>query len=282
MIYQTIDVRPLASACGAEVFGADVSKPLDNAQADEIHAAWMRHHVLVFRDQTLTPQTQVAFARRFGQPSIYPFVKGFDDQPEVIAIVKEPHETKNFGERWHSDTTYTPNPPIGTMLYGVDIPETGGDTMFASSALAYDQLSDGLKAMLDGMIAVNSAAVFDNDGGRAARMQYANIEVTGQDKMNMAAEHPVIRTHPDSGRKSIYVNRIHTKNFKGWTEGESQGLLEYLYDHITLPEHTCRVRWEAGMVTLWDNRAVQHIALNDYHGTRREVHRVTIEGEPPK
>jgi taurine dioxygenase len=168
------------------------------------------------------------------------------------------------------------------MLYGVDIPETGGDTMFASSALAYDQLSDGLKAMLDGMIAVNSAAVFDNDGGRAARMQYANIEVTGQDKMNMAAEHPVIRTHPDSGRKSIYVNRIHTKNFKGWTEGESQGLLEYLYDHITLPEHTCRVRWEAGMVTLWDNRAVQHIALNDYHGTRREVHRVTIEGEPPK
>lgn len=279
MTYETIEVRPLANPCGAEVFGADVSTPLDNAQGDEIHRAFLEHHVLVFRDQQLSPAQQVAFARRFGHPNIYPFVKGLDEQPEVIAIVKEPHETKNFGERWHSDTTYLPNPPVATMLYGVDIPEVGGDTMFANATLAYERLSDGLKRMLDGLVAVNSAAVA---GGRATRMRYANIEVTGQDQMDMAAEHPVIRTHPETGRKSIYVNVIHSKRFKGWTEEESAGLLRYLFDFVTRPEHTCRVRWAEGSVTLWDNRAVQHIALNDYHGQRREVHRVTIEGETPR
>lgn len=279
MPYQTIDVRPLAGACGAEVFGADVSKPLDNAQGDEIMGAWLEHHVLVFRGQSLTPADQVAFARRFGQPNIYPFVKGLEEQPEVIAIVKEPHETKNFGERWHSDTSYLENPPIATMLYGVDIPEVGGDTMFASVELAYERLSDGMKATLAPLTAVNSAATI---GGRANRMQYANIETIGHDKMEMEAEHPVIRTHPDTGRKSIYVNRIHSKRFKGWTVEESQKLLDYLFDFIARPEHTCRVRWEEGTVTVWDNRSVHHIALNDYHGSRREVHRVTIEGEPPR
>ena len=281
MSYATIDVRPLAGACGAEVFGADVSRPLDNAQGDEMHGAWLEHHVLVFRVQALTPQQQVAFARRFGQPNIYPFVKGLEEQAEVIAIVKEPHEAKNFGSRWHSDTTYLANPPIATMLYGVDIPTFGGDTMFASAELAYERLSDGLKRALDPLIAVNNAQL-DYDGGRAGRMQYANIEVTGQDKMDMAAEHPAIRVHPDTGKKSIYVNPVHTKRFKGWTEAESRPLLEYLFAFITRPEHTCRVRWQKGTVTLWDNRAVQHIALNDYHGQRREVHRVTIEGEAPK
>lgn len=281
MSYQTIDVRPLAGACGAEVFGADVSRPLDNVQGDEIHRAWLEHHVLVFRDQEITPRQQVGFARRFGQPNIYPFVKGLDEQPEVIAIVKEPHETKNFGERWHSDTTYLDNPPIATMLYGVDIPAVGGDTMFASAEVAYDRLSEGLKAALAPLIAVNSAKV-DGEGGRAARMRYANIQVTGQDKMDLTAEHPVIRVHPETGRKSIYVNPIHTKRFKGWTEAESKDLLAYLFDFIARPEHTCRVRWSKGAVTLWDNRSVQHVALNDYHGHRREVHRVTIEGEPPR
>jgi len=280
MSYSTIDVRPLAGACGAEVFGADVGEPLGNAQADEIQRAWLDHHILVFRDQTLTPQSQVAFARRFGHPNIYPFVKGFDAQPEVIAIVKEPHETKNFGAPWHADSTYLKNPPIATMLYGVDIPAYGGDTMFASAELAYERLSDGLRRTLDPLIGVCSAALVD--GGRKNRMQYANIEVTGQDKMDMEAEHPVIRIHPDTGKKSIYVNRLHTKRFKGWSTEESAGLLNYLFDFITRPEHTCRVRWAEGTVVLWDNRSVQHAALNDYHGQRREVHRVTIEGEPPR
>lgn len=279
MSYQTIDVRPLAGACGAEVFGADVSKPLANAQADEIARAFADHQLLVFRDQELTPAEQVAFARQFGRPNIYPFVKGLEAQPEVIAIVKEPHETKNFGERWHSDTTYLANPPIATMLYGVDMPAFGGDTMFASAALAYERLSLGMQRALDGLVAVNSAGAIK--GGRAARMQYANIEVVGQDKMEMEAEHPVVRTHPVSGRKAIYVNAIHTKRFKGWTEEESRPMLEFLFDHITRPEHTCRVNWRNGTLTVWDNRAVQHIALNDYHGQRREAHRVTIEGEPP-
>ncbi len=164
------------------------------------------------------------------------------------------------------------------MLYGVEIPSFGGDTMFASATLAYERLSDGLRAMLDDMIAVNSARL-DHSGGRAARMQYANIGVVGHDKMDMEAEHPVVRVHPETGRKSLYVNQIHTKRFKGWTEEESAGLLRFLFDHIARPEHTCRVRWAKGSITLWDNRAVQHIALNDYHGQRREVHRVTIEGE---
>ncbi|MEQ9122011.1 MAG: TauD/TfdA family dioxygenase [Alphaproteobacteria bacterium] len=281
MGYSAIDVRPLAGACGAEVFGADVSKPLDNRLAEEIHRAWLDHHVLVFRDQSLTPKQQVAFARRFGQPNIYPFVKGLEEEPHVIALVKEPHETKGFGERWHSDTTYLPNPPIATMLYGVDIPAYGGDTMFASAELAYERLSDGLKRTLEPLVAVNSAAL-DYAGGRAGRMQYANIGVTGQDKMDMEAEHPVVRVHPETGKKSIYVNQIHTKRFKGWTAEESRNLLAYLFDFIVRPEHTCRVRWAKGSLTVWDNRSVQHVALNDYHGQRREAHRVTIEGEPPR
>lgn len=281
MTYQTIDVRPLAGACGAEVFGLDAARPLDNAQGEELHAAWLEHQVLAIRDQNLTPAGQVAFARRFGRPNIYPFVKGLDEQPEVIAIVKEPHEAKNFGSRWHSDTSYLANPPIATMLYGVETPAFGGDTMFASATLAYERLSDGLKATLAPLIGVNNAKL-DGDGGRAGRMQYANIETTGQDKMDMEAEHPVIRVHPDTGARSLYVNSIHTKRFKGWTEEESRNLLAYLFDFITRPEHTCRVVWEQGTVTIWDNRAVQHQAVNDYHGQRREVHRVTIEGEPPK
>lgn len=271
----TPEIRPLAGACGAEVLGLDISRPLDAEAKAAVRAAWRTHHVLVFPDQRLTPAEQVAFAGLFGRPNIYPFVAGLPEQPEVIAIVKEPHETKNFGERWHSDTTYLETPPAATMLYGVDIPDHGGDTLFASATLAWDRLSDGMKRTLEGLVAVNSAHV---EGGRAGRMRYANIKVTGQDKMDIAAEHPVVRVHAETGRKALYVNTIHTKRFRGWTEEESQPLLRWLFDHIARPEHTCRVRWRPGTVTVWDNRAVQHIAINDYHGKRREVHRVTIEG----
>jgi taurine dioxygenase len=280
MAYQTIDVRPIAGACGAEIFGADVSKPLNNAMGDEIYQAFLDYQVVAIRDQVLTPQQQVAFARRFGEPNIYPFVKGFPEAPEVIAIVKEPHEAKNFGGKWHSDSTYLKIPPVATMLYAVEVPPVGGDTMFSSAALAFDRLSDELKRKLSDLTAINSAALLD--GGRARGMRYANIEVVGHDKMEMEAEHPVIRTCPETGRKSIYVNVIHTKCFKGWTDDESRPLIDYLIGHITRPEHQCRVRWQKGTVTIWDNRAVQHLAMNDYHGYRREVHRVTIEGNSTK
>jgi len=275
-----LDIRPLAGACGGEVFGVDATKPLSNDVSAALKAAWLENQVIVLRDQDLSPAGLVTLARNFGAPNIYPFVKGFDEQPEVIRIVKEPSDDKTFGERWHSDTTYLPNPPIATMLYGVEIPEYGGDTAFASAQLAYERLSPALQEMLSDLKGVNNASV---PGGRASgRLKFSNMAITDQDENKLEATHPLIRTHPDTGKKSIYVNGIHTKRVDGWTEAESKPLLDYLFDHITRPEHTCRVQWTKGAVTLWDNRAVQHTAINDYQGLRREAWRVTIEGESPK
>lgn len=275
-----LDIRPLAGACGAEVFGVNGAAPLANDVSAALKAAWLEHQVIVLRDQDLSPAGLVALARNFGAPNIYPFVKGFDEQPEVIRIVKEPHDESTFGERWHSDTTYTPNPPIATMLYGVEIPDYGGDTAFASAQLAYERLSPAFQDMLGDLRAVNNASV---PGGRASgRLKFSTMAITDQDEGLLEAIHPLVRTHPDTGKKSIYVNSIHTKRIDGWTEAESKPLLDYLFDHITRPEHTCRVDWEKGTVTLWDNRAVQHTAINDYQGLRREAWRVTIEGKPPE
>ena len=282
MAEQTIDVRPVAGSLGAEIFGADLADNLTNQVYGEIHQAFLDYQVLFIRDQKLPPPQQAAFARRFGPLNDYPFVEGLKEAPEIIEIIKEPHETKNFGGVWHSDTTYLEEPPLGTALYALEVPSAGGDTMFANMYEAYETLSDGMKNMLDPLVGVSSAAL-RRTGGRAAGMDYkSSMTATNLDKADeIMAEHPVVRTHPETGRKALYVNSAHTVRFVGMTEAESKPLIDFLITHAVRPEFTCRFRWDVGTLAIWDNRCVQHFAINDYHGERRRVHRATITGDRP-
>ena len=282
MAEQTIDVRPVAGSLGAEIFGADLADNLTNQVYGEIHQAFLDYQVLFIRDQKLPPPQQAAFARRFGPLNDYPFVEGLKEAPEIIEIIKEPHETKNFGGVWHSDTTYLEEPPLGTALYALEVPSAGGDTMFANMYEAYETLSDGMKNMLDPLVGVSSAAL-RRTGGRAAGMDYkSSMTATNLDKADeIMAEHPVVRTHPETGRKALYVNSAHTVRFVGMTEAESKPLIDFLITHAVRPEFTCRFRWDVGSLAIWDNRCVQHFAINDYHGERRRVHRATITGDRP-
>ena len=282
MALQTIDVRPVAGALGAEVFGADLSQNLSNQAYDEIHRAFLDHQVLFIRDQNLTPAQHAAFARRFGPLNLYPFVEGIKGEPEIIEIVKEPDDIKNFGGGWHSDSSYLDQPPLGTALYALEAPNIGGDTMYADMYGAYDALSDGMKDMLGGLTGICSAALRAS-GGRAAGMKKTSaMKATNMDQSDaIVAEHPVVRTHPETGRKALYLNQAHTIRFKDMTEAECKPLIDYLCGHAVRPEFTCRFRWETRTLALWDNRCTQHFAINDYHGKRRRMHRATIQGDKP-
>ncbi len=276
----SIEIRPLAGSLGAEVHGVELAAGLDREDFATVERAFLDHLVLFFRDQLLTPAQQVAFAGRFGPIGRYPLAEPLPGHPDVIAIVKEPEQTTNFGGCWHSDTAYLETPSLGTMLYAKDVPPIGGDTLFANMYLAYESLSAGMRRMLDGLSAVNSADK-NKEHLRAEHLEIGSMAGTGRDTRAMLAEHPVVRRHPVTGRKALYVNRAHTVRFKGMTDDESAGLLAYLFDHAVREEFTCRFHWEPGSLAIWDNRCTQHYPLNDYHGFRRVMHRVTIEGERP-
>jgi taurine dioxygenase len=274
-----LEIRPLAGAIGAEIFGVDL-RELDEPTVAVIRRAWLDHLVIFFRDQNLTPAQLVDFARRVGEPVEYPFLKGLDGFPEITPVVKLAHEKINFGGIWHSDTAYLERPPMASMLLAREVPPNGGgDTLFANMYLAYETLSPGLRRMLDGLVGVNSSAKADVTKTREDRMRDAKREDARQEYV---AEHPVVRTHPETGRKGLYVNRGHTVRFKGMSEDESAPLLDYLFAHQTRPEFTCRFRWEVGSLALWDNRCAQHYPLNDYHGYCRVMHRVTLAGDQPR
>jgi len=275
--YRHIEVRPIAGALGAEISGVDVSRELAEETVAEIRQAFLDNLVIFFRGQTLSPRGLVAFAERLGRPMEYPQLKGLPECPLVTPVVKLEHERVNFGGVWHSDTTYLERPPLGSMLYAVETPPVGGDTLFANQYLAYESLSDGLKSALDGLVGVNSSAKADVTRSREDRLRAAGAEM----KL-LTGEHPVVRTHPETGRKALYVNFGHTTRFKGWTEGESAPLLDYLFAHQVRPEFTCRFQWAPGSLALWDNRCTQHNPVNDYHGYRRVMHRVTLEGDAPR
>ena len=276
--YQRIEVQPLTGSIGAEIFGLDLSKPMDDESVAEVRRALLEHLVIFFRDQRITPEQQLAFARRFGEPGIYPFIKGLDGFPEITPVLKLEHERVNFGGVWHSDTVYLPEPPMGTMLYARELPPFGGDTLFANQYLAYETLSAPLKAMLDGLTAVNSAAKGAVVASRQARVDDGG---TGRKAEELNAEHPAVRTHPETGRKALYVNTAHTVRFKELSQEESEPILAFLYQHQVKPEFCCRFRWQPGSLAFWDNRCVLHNAVNDYHGERRVMHRITIRGDTP-
>jgi taurine dioxygenase len=278
MDYKHIQVKPIAGALGAEIYGVDLAKLDDEIFAD-IHHAFLDNLVIFFRDQTITPEQQVAFSARFAPVGYYPFLKGLPDHPAVIEVRKEPEDKLNFGGVWHTDTAYLAKPPMGSVLYAKEIPENGGDTMFANLYLAYETLSDPMKAMLDNRNAVNSS-----QKGDAAVGRQKSIDENPKDATDIQTEsiHPVLRTHPETGRQALYVNRGHTVCFEGMTPQESAPILEYLFEYQIRPEFTCRFQWAPGSIAIWDNRCALHYPLNDYQGQRRVMHRVTMEGDTPQ
>jgi taurine dioxygenase len=282
MSQQTISISPIAGALGAELGDVDLSKPLSDAVIDEIRAALLRHHVIFFRDQHLTPEQHLAFGRRFGELQVHEFVEGMADNEEILEVRKEAEERRNFGGGWHTDVSYLERPALGSVLYAHEVPEYGGDTLFANQHLAYETLSEGMKKMLEGLTAVHSARrPYGPNAERAHDYGPTSMRFNFSESALAESEHPVVRTHVETGRKSLYVNRTFTIRFKDMTEAESAPLLNYLCDHAVRPEFTCRFRWQPGSIAFWDNRCVQHNAINDYHGRRRIMHRVTIEGERP-
>ena len=274
----SLDIRPIAGNIGAEVYGVDTSKDLDAGTIAALRKALLDHLVIFLPKQTLTPEQQLRFARRFGEPMIYPFVKGLNDFPEVTPILKKEEDRNNFGGIWHSDTVYQDAPPMGTMLYALELPPFGGDTLFANQYLAYESLSDGMKTLLAPLKAIHISGKGRVQQTRTDMMKHASAGLKGDE---LESCHPVVRTHPETGRKALYVNVAHTVRFDGMTEEESAPILEFLFSHQIQPEFTCRFRWSERALAFWDNRAAMHYPVNDYHGFRRLMHRITLTGDRP-
>jgi taurine dioxygenase len=281
--YRHIEVNRIAGALGAEVAGPDLSRDLDDAVLAEIRTALLDHLVIFFRGQTLTPDRQLAFARRWGEIHLHPYMAGMDEFPEVLRIIKTPADKKNFGGSWHSDQAFTANPAMGTMLYGVEIPSAGGDTLWTNQYLAYETLSPGMRRMLDGLNGIYSGDNFSSHDGKTRKEFYADklsMKVIDPGNTQTTSTHPLIRTHPETGRRALFIGG-HLRRFEDMTEAESKPLADFLMQHSTRPEFTCRFRWESGSLAFWDNRCTMHFALNDYPAETRIMHRVTICGDKP-
>jgi taurine dioxygenase len=270
-----MQIRRLSGALGAEIDGVDLARRLSADEVSEIRKIWLEHLVIFFRGQKLSPAQFMAFAMQFGEPVEYPLVRGIEGFPKIIEVKKLENERVNFGGIWHSDTAYLERPPMGSMLLAREVPAVGGDTLFANMYLAFESLSAGLKKLLSTLKAVNSSTKADASRTREDR-------VKGEPQKIFEAEHPVVRTHPETGRKALYVNPGHTVRFVGWTEEESAALLSHLFQAQIRPEFTCRFAWQPGSIAFWDNRCAQHNPVNDYHGYRRVMHRITLAGDAPR
>lgn len=282
--YTKIEVIPLAGALGAEIAGVDLAN-MDDATFEEVHRAWLEHQVIYFRKQDMTPDDHLAFARRWGEIHIHPFNAPMDGYPEILQLLKTETAERNNGNLWHSDQMYTATPAKATILIAREMPPFGGDTMFTNQYLAYGALSDGMKRMLADLNGVNDGNSRKNFRGKTrAELALSGQATTPQKEpdpdVQTVSVHPLIRTHPETGRKALYVGS-HTIRIDGMTDDESTPLLQYLMEHSTRPEFVCRVRWEVGTLTIWDNRCCQHYALNDYQGVRRCVHKITVKGDTP-
>ena len=267
-----LDLRKMTPHCGAEVRGIDLGSAFSDAQIAALEAALAEHCVLFFRDQTLTPGQHKAFARRFGELHLHPAWPGLlEGHPEIMKIYADENSTRIAGEDWHSDVSCDPEPPLGSILYMLEVPPEGGDTLFANMYAAWEALSEPMRRMLTGLTALH-------DGESTYRGRYAGMKNA---EAYPSAEHPVMRTHPVSGRQALFVNRIFTRRITQLSKPESDALLEMLYRHIETPEFQCRFQWQPGSVAFWDNRCAQHHALWDYYPHRRRGLRVTIKGDRP-
>jgi len=273
-----MEIRKVAGALGAELSDIDLRTPMDASLTREVRQALLDHQVIFLRDQDLTPQQFLAFANAMGEPIEYPFVKGLAGFPQIIEVKKLETERVNFGGIWHSDTTYLQEPPMGSMLLSQEIPPYGGDTLFANQYLAYETLSDTMKKLLDGLVGISTSAKADVSRTREDRMKSDGKSEAPKDYV---AEHPIVRTHRETGRKSLYVNVAHTSGIKGMSDQESAALLSFLFEHQIKPEFTCRFVWSRHAIAFWDNRCAMHNPINDYHGFRRVMHRITLKGDRP-
>ncbi len=269
-----MEVSPLSGGLGAEVLGADVRRSED---FEVIHEAFVQHSVIVLRDQDCTPEEHLAFARRFGPVNVNRFFQPVEGYPEIATVLKEKDQKQAIGEGWHTDHSYDEMPAMGSILRAIEVPPFGGDTLFVSMAAAYEALSPTLRSFLDGLTAVHSsrhvfgASVQDSEASVSGRL--GNARAATQD-----ARHPLVITHPLSGRRGLYVNPVFTTHIEELASEESDAILAMLYEHCKQPEFHCRLRWRVGDIAIWDNRATWHKAINDYHGHRRLMHRVTVAG----
>lgn len=273
-----LDISLTSGALGAMIEGIDLSQPLEDADVAEMRGALNEHGVIFFRDQKITPEQHIAFAERFGKIDVNRFFRAAPGYPQIAEVRKEPGQTTNIGGGWHTDHSYDQIPALGSILLARETPTRGGDTVFACMNRAYEALSDGLKKTLEGLRAVHSSRhVFgaSSDYVKGAGDRLGNSENATQD-----AIHPVVLSHPESGKKILYVNSGFTTHFEGWTAAESAPLLDYLYEHAARPEFQYRFQWGVGSIAFWDNRSTWHYAVNDYHGARRLMHRITIAGGP--
>ena len=271
-------VTPLSPSMGAIITGIDLSNGIQADEAARLRDIWLKYQVIIIRGQKLTPARQIEIARAFGEPDHYPFLKGLEGYPEITPVLKREDEARNFGGIWHTDTIYQPSPPMATMLYALELPPLGGDTLFANQYLAYEQLSEGMKKTLEGLRLVSRSDNKDTAETRAARVKERGVRLN---KDSLTGCHPVIRTHPETARKSLYISPGHSGHFEGWSEAESAALLGYLHHHQIAEEFRCRHIWQVGDLALWDNRCVLHYPVNDYHGYRRLLHRITLKGDTP-
>jgi taurine dioxygenase len=278
----TITVEPWSGAAGAVIGGIDL-RVLDDAAVDAIHTAVRDHHVVFLRDQHLTPDEQVAFSRRFGPSSPVPFIEPIPEHHEVIAVVREASEDQHytFGSIWHSDFSFLPEPPFASILYAIEVPPFGGDTIWANQELAYSALSPAMQHLLRGVRGVHSATHAYAPTMQAVHDRFTGMTVRTSDDALRTQEHPVVRVHPDTGRPSLYVNEQYTVGLAGFRAQEARPILEFLFAHATHDAFTCRWRWDVGDVAMWDNRCLQHLAMADFTGHRRYLHRTTVAGSPP-
>ena len=260
----SIEIRPYAAAIGAEIHGVDLSRPLDNQIWLEIRDAFHEYLVIFFHDQHLTPEQHIAFARRFGALEPYPFVHGIEGFPELIEVVKMPDEVRNFGAGWHADMSFRERPPLGAVLYGIEVPPVGGDTMFANMYLAYETLSDGMKALVE-----RTQGVHDSHEPADHSRSYKGMSLMGKKGVSrQTSRHPLVKVHPVTGRKSLFISPDYCMQLEDMTDSESRPLLDYLERHATRHEFICRFRWEPNSVAVWDNRCTMHNALSDDLGAR--------------
>ena len=273
-----INIKPIVGNVGVEIHGVDLSKEVPDSIFNEIRSAFIENGLIFFRDQNLAPEEHIRFAKQWGKININRFFTKVDGYAQIAEVRKEPDQKENIGGEWHTDHSYDQIPALGSILLAKEIPSSGGDTLFACMYKAYENLSEGMKTALEGLNAVHSSRhVFGegSDYSKSSKGRIGNSELATQD-----AIHPVIITHPESKKKALYVNRGFTLRFEGWTNEESKPLLDYLYDYAASENNTTRFKWSPGSIAFWDNRCTWHNALNDYHGEKRLMHRITIEGTP--
>jgi taurine dioxygenase len=271
-----INIKQISGNVGVEIHGVDLSKEVPDSLFNEIRDVFIENGLIFFRDQNLTPEEHIRFAKKWGKININRFFAKVDGYEQIAEVRKEPDQKGNIGGEWHTDHSYDQIPALGSILLAKEIPSNGGDTLFASMYKAYEGLSNGMKVTLESLNAIHSSRHIFGEGSdysKSSKGRIGNPQLAIQD-----AIHPVIITHPESKKKALYVNRAFTLRFEGWTDEESKPLLNYLYDHAANEENTTRFQWSPGSIAFWDNRATWHNALNDYHGERRLMHRITIEG----